>query len=83
MVGTPCRVDRDCSLPMATRQGLLVHRSVARFLLGFFPTRLVQVTVETEIFSSEALGQQNDLIGVPGKMLTTWKMAESTVVSSP
>jgi hypothetical protein len=49
------------------------HRAVAAvlaeaLLLGFFPARLFQATVKTEIFSSEALGQQNDLTGVPGKM---------------
>src|SRR5262245_7159554 len=37
-------------------------------LRGFSPARFVQVTVETEIFSSEALGQENDLIGVPREM---------------
>ena len=50
----------------ATRRGLLVHGKTR--LGGFSPARFVQVTVETEISSSEALGQENDLIGVPRKV---------------
>src|SRR4029453_15689332 len=51
---------------VATKWRLLADRKIARLLLGFSPARLVQVTVKTEIFSSEALGQENDLISVPG-----------------
>ena len=36
--------------------------------VDFSPARFVQVTVETEIFSGEALREQNDLIGVARKM---------------
>ena len=42
--------------------------SITNSLVGFSPARFVQVTVETEISSSEALREQNDLIGVARKM---------------
>ena len=51
-----------------TKCRLLADGKIARRLLGFSPARFVQVTVKTEILSSEALGQENDLIGVSRKM---------------
>jgi hypothetical protein len=41
---------------LTTKRGLPAHRKIASLLLGFTPACFVQITVKTEIFSSEALG---------------------------
>ena len=63
-----CRAGRRVNDGLAPLASLASPR-----LRGSFPARFVQVTIKAEILSSESLGQQDDLIGVPGEMFNDVK----------